>query len=76
MTVGAREECENSSCFVGLLSSTNQRRTYNQMKTGVANMLDPDRMQKLELVGFEWSCRTVRNAAGCLSCLNVAKSNI
>jgi hypothetical protein len=32
----------------------NQRKKYKHMKTGVADM-DPDRIQKLEHLGFEWS---------------------
>jgi hypothetical protein len=36
------------------------------MKTGVADM-DPDRTQKVEQLGFEWWCRTIRNAAASLS---------
>jgi hypothetical protein len=32
----------------------NQRKKYKLMKTGVADM-DPERVQKLESLGFEWS---------------------
>jgi hypothetical protein len=49
----------------------NQRRNFIQLKTGVADM-DPDRIQKLEQLGFEWSRRTIRSAA---SCLSATKSN-
>jgi post-segregation antitoxin (ccd killing protein) len=40
---------------------SNQRRHYMQAKTGETDM-DPDRIQKLEQLGFEWS----RRRQGCL----------